>query len=436
VCLCEDGCSACGRATMRRATLTSVSAAAALTVAMVAGTSAAAPGPSPLLRAKEARAQAVLAQVGALDRQFEQVVEAWDGARVELGRSRAQLDRNQAALVVAERQSRRAQRTLQQRAVSLYEGQTPTTIDVIVGSTSLGDMLDRLQAAQDVAASDARVVRSVTESTQRLRRTRAKLQRIARVRAVALAQLNANRAEIGTMLAKRRTLLASVQAEVATIRERERRQQLALAAAARARVARQVAAAHARVAAAARADAAAQVAARNAPQPAAAVVTTPTHALTPTTPPATTAAAPASPTTSSPAPVVPPVSVPVAPAPPVVSAGAGHPEAAAVALQYLGVRYAWGGSTPAGFDCSGLVMYVYAQLGIQLPHYAADQYLSGTPISRSSLQPGDLVFFDGLSHVGIYIGNGQMVHAPHTGDVVRISNLSEFDSGYVGARRI
>ena len=416
---------------MRRATLTSVSAAAALTLVLAAGTPAA-PGQSPLLRAKEARAQAVLAQVGALDHQFERVVEAWDGARLELGRSRAQLDHNQAALVVAEGQNRRAQRTLQQRAVSLYEGQTPTTIDVIVGSTSLGDMLDRLQAAQDVAASDARVVRSVTESTQRLRRTRANLQRIAHARAVAFARLNANRAEIGTMLAKRRTLLASVQAEVATIRKRERRQQLALAAAARARVARQVAAVQARAAAAARADAAAAV--RKAQQPAAAPLTSAT--LTKATRPATTPAAPASPTTSSPAPVLTPVTVPIAPAPPVVSAGAGHPEAAAIALQYLGVRYVWGGSTPAGFDCSGLVMYVYAQLGIQLPHYAADQYLSGTPVSRGNLQPGDLVFFDGLSHVGIYIGNGQMVHAPHTGDVVRISNLSDFGGGYVGARRI
>ncbi len=423
---------------MGRATLTSVLAAAALTLVVVAGTSAAAPGQSPLLRANEARAQAVLAQVGALDRQFEQVVEAWDGARVELGRSRAQLDRNQAALAVAERQNRRAQRTLQQRAISLYEGQTPTTIDVIVGSTSLGDMLDRLQAAQDVAASDARVVRSVTESTQRLRHTRTKLQGIVHTRAVALAQLNANRAQIGTMLAKRRTLLASVQAEVATIRERERRQQLALAAAARARVARQVSAVQARAAAAARAEAAAQSAARKAPQPAAAAVTTPTHALTETTPPTTTPATPASPTTSAPAPAVAPVTETVssATAPPVPSAEAGHPEAAVIALRYLGVRYVWGGSTPAGFDCSGLVMYVYAQLGIQLPHYAADQYLSGTPVSRSNLQPGDLVFFDGLSHVGIYIGNGQMVHAPHTGDVVRISTLSDFDNGYVGARRI
>ncbi|MBA3842237.1 MAG: C40 family peptidase, partial [Actinobacteria bacterium] len=154
----------------------------------------------------------------------------------------------------------------------------------------------------------------------------------------------------------------------------------------------------------------------------------------PATTPTTTAVAPAPLTTSSPAPT--PVTPPTAPAAPSVSSGAGHPEAATLALQYLGVHYLWGGSTPAGFDCSGLVMYVYAHLGIQLPHYAADQYLSGTPVSRSDLQPGDLVFFDGLNHVGIYIGNGQMVHAPHTGDVVRIANLSDFDSGYVGARRI
>jgi cell wall-associated NlpC family hydrolase len=79
---------------------------------------------------------------------------------------------------------------------------------------------------------------------------------------------------------------------------------------------------------------------------------------------------------------------------------------------------------------------VYAQLGISLPHYAAAQYGYGTPVSRDQLQPGDLVFFDGLNHVGIYIGGGQMVHAPHTGDVVKISPISEFGAGYVGARRI
>jgi peptidoglycan DL-endopeptidase CwlO len=117
--------------------------------------------------------------------------------------------------------------------------------------------------------------------------------------------------------------------------------------------------------------------------------------------------------------------------------GGGHPAAASIALQYLGVPYQWGGASPdTGFDCSGLVMYVYAQLGVLLPHFAAGQYAYGTPVPRDQLQPGDLVFFDGLSHVGIYIGNGQMVHAPQTGDVVKISPLSDFGNRYVGARRI
>ncbi len=126
------------------------------------------------------------------------------------------------------------------------------------------------------------------------------------------------------------------------------------------------------------------------------------------------------------------------PAPPSAPANlsGGHPEAATIALKYLGVPYAWGGATPGGFDCSGLVMYVYGQLGISLPHYAAAQYGFGTPVSRDQLQPGDLVFFDGLNHVGIYIGGDEMVHAPQTGDVVKITALADFGAGYVGARRL
>ena len=99
-------------------------------------------------------------------------------------------------------------------------------------------------------------------------------------------------------------------------------------------------------------------------------------------------------------------------------------EAATIALQYLGVPYVWGGASPSGFDCSGLVMYVYAQLGISLPHYTVSQWDVTEPISTSQMQPGDLVFFDGLGHVGIYIGGGQFVDAPHTGSVVRIDSLS------------
>ena len=106
-----------------------------------------------------------------------------------------------------------------------------------------------------------------------------------------------------------------------------------------------------------------------------------------------------------------------------------------VALQYLGTPYVWGGSSPGGFDCSGLVEYVYNQVGVSLPHNAAAQFGYGTPVPESDLQPGDLVFFDGLGHVGIYIGGGQYIHAPHTGDVVKISNLSDH-GGYDGARRL
>ena len=96
-----------------------------------------------------------------------------------------------------------------------------------------------------------------------------------------------------------------------------------------------------------------------------------------------------------------------------------------IAMQYLGTPYVWGGSSPGGFDCSGLVAYAYAQFGVSLPHNAAAMYSYGTPVSSSDLQAGDLVFFSGLGHMGIYIGGGQFIHAPHTGDVVKISNMSD-----------
>jgi cell wall-associated NlpC family hydrolase len=113
-------------------------------------------------------------------------------------------------------------------------------------------------------------------------------------------------------------------------------------------------------------------------------------------------------------------------------------KAIAIAERYLGVPYRWGGADPlTGFDCSGFTMYVYAQVGVSLPHNAAAQYGYGSPVSRSQLAPGDLVFFDGLGHVGLYIGGGQFIHAPHTGDVVKISSLTGwYASTYVGARRL
>ena len=114
--------------------------------------------------------------------------------------------------------------------------------------------------------------------------------------------------------------------------------------------------------------------------------------------------------------------------------------AVAIAERYLGIPYRWGGADPiTGFDCSGFAMYVYAQLGIQLTHYTGAQWYEGVRVPPSMLEPGDLVFFEpsvnGPQHEGIYIGDGRFIQAPHTGDVVKISSLSEFGNGYVGARR-
>jgi hypothetical protein len=111
--------------------------------------------------------------------------------------------------------------------------------------------------------------------------------------------------------------------------------------------------------------------------------------------------------------------------------------AARLALRYLGARYTWGGSSPrTGFDCSGLVMYVYGRLGIRLPHYTVSQYRYGRRVGYRKLAPGDLVFFSGLSHVGMYVGKGRFIDAPHSGATVRLSPLSSWRSSFYGARRL
>ncbi|MBC7265782.1 MAG: C40 family peptidase [Coriobacteriia bacterium] len=106
-----------------------------------------------------------------------------------------------------------------------------------------------------------------------------------------------------------------------------------------------------------------------------------------------------------------------------------------IALSKLGTPYRWGASGPDAFDCSGFTMWVYAQVGVSLPHSSRAQYDCGERVSRANLRPGDLVFFgrSRIHHVGIYIGGNRYIHAPHTGDVVRISSLDRAD--YVGACR-
>jgi cell wall-associated NlpC family hydrolase len=110
--------------------------------------------------------------------------------------------------------------------------------------------------------------------------------------------------------------------------------------------------------------------------------------------------------------------------------------AARYAQRLIGVPYSWGGSSPrSGFDCSGFVRYVYNRIGISLPHSSYADFNLGRQVSRWALKPGDLVFFDGVGHVGMYIGNGRFIHAPHSGTSVQISTLAGYGT-FDGARRI
>jgi cell wall-associated NlpC family hydrolase len=126
-----------------------------------------------------------------------------------------------------------------------------------------------------------------------------------------------------------------------------------------------------------------------------------------------------------------------APAPADPGEASRNATAARLATRYLGAPYVRAGSSPAGFDCSGLVRHVYASVGVALPHNAAQQYRYGTPVERDGLAPGDLVFFDRLRHNGIYLGDGRFVHATRPGGVV-IARLDNgwFRARWVGARRL
>lgn len=122
-------------------------------------------------------------------------------------------------------------------------------------------------------------------------------------------------------------------------------------------------------------------------------------------------------------------------APPYVSVGE---RAARIALKVVGVPYRWGGESPtSGFDCSGLVRWAYARVGIDVPHSSYALWATGRPVERR-LEAGDVLVFSGLGHVGLYVGRGRMVHAPYSGKNVEVVGLgsTNYGSRLVGARRV
>jgi cell wall-associated NlpC family hydrolase len=347
---------------------------------------------TPQIRAQQARAKSVLARVDQIGQDLQRVEDAAWNAQQRLARVKQSLVRNEYELHVARGNLHAAQQRLMARIYSLYVNGSPSTIDVIAGASSLSQMIDRAESAQVLTNQDAALGQQALSFEHTVQRRELQLQQLKRKREATVAELEAKKRTVRSELAQQKRLLASIHTSIRQLQAQEAERERRLKAEAEARLRAQLEARRA----------AAQEAAQAQAQ---------------------------TPAASSSGVVPPPVNIPVG------NPGVGHPQAAQIALQYLGVPYVWGGASPGGFDCSGLVMYVYAQLGISLPHYTVAQWNATIPISSSEMQPGDLVFFDGLGHVGIYIGGGQFVNAPHTGTVVRIDSMSNFGS-FVGARRV
>jgi len=363
-------------------------ALAVLVAALVAaGTAVAEPAQ---IRAARADAEAVLAQIAELDVAVEQAVEAWNAANLRLDEIQADIEQNQRHLAIAKRAYRIAQKHLQERLVALYVNGEHSTLEVILGATSLDDLLNRLDSAERISDEDLRIVQEVKKQRAEIRLRERKLERAHAEQRDVVAQRAEQRASIEGQLAERQELYSSIKDQIAQLQAEERERQRRIQEELRQRQEDQQ-----RIAAAAEAA--------GVDTSVAVVISSPEGIGT---------------------------------APPSSYGGS----VVSIAMQYLGVPYVWGGASPSGFDCSGLVVYAFAQAGRPgLPHYTGALWNMGYAVGYSSLQAGDLVFFYGGGHVGIYIGGGQFIHAPHTGDVVKISDMSpgsSYASSFIGARRL
>ncbi len=387
-----------------------VSVLAALVTAVGAGA-------DPSIQEKRAQAQAILEQVQVLDDEVGDAAERWNGANYQLGQISAELTSAQADLVRAKRGVKTSQARVGARLRELYvNGDSAGAIEVLLGATSLQEIVEVLDARERVTAQDARIAKELKTYRVRVTKRNEQLTRARALQAEVVRKRTAERAAIAAKLATRKQLLSSVQEEVQKLVAQEQARQAALR---RQAEQQQAAAAAARQRAALQAQQAQQALQSAEASAADASTSTPD---------------PVAPSDAAPTPEADPV-ISVAP-PADASKGA---QVVSIAMQYLGIKYVWGAASPSvGFDCSGLTMYVFNQVGVSLPHYAAAQFGMGTSVSKDQLQPGDLVFFRGLGHMGMYIGGGNMIHAPRTGDVVKISSIydSYYVANWVGARRV
>jgi cell wall-associated NlpC family hydrolase len=332
---------------------------------------------APSISELRARVAQIQSEVAAIDSQVETAAEAYNGAVYRLDEISARIAHNRVVLRKANRELARSRAILAERLRAAYLRPPPSTMQVLLSHVSVSSAIDSVEVLDRAARQDANLVRSVQGLRDQAVAKRRELVADRKRAQDEVATRKRQRDVVTGLLRRRQSVLAGAQGRLATLlaaeRARERREALAAQRIALERVQGQ------------------------------------------------------SSTGASPGLAVGSAGVVSG------SGGAANSQAARIALRYLGVPYVWGGASPSGFDCSGLASYAYAQVGVSVPHYTGAIWAK-FPRVVGPLQPGDMVFFHGLGHMGIYIGGGQMVHAPHTGDVVKVVSMSG-RGDYVGAVR-
>ena len=354
-----------------------VSLLALIVVALIAGF---APGAAHADRLATARAEADQAQADlqVLNDKVAVAAEAYNAAQQQLDETNAKIDENQQVLAATKSNLSVSRRELSTMLVDAYRQGNPDLIAFLLNANSIDSLIDQTRFIQRVTGHAEGVVRDVRRYTSDVKQREQALEEERGARQSALQDRAAQEASVRETLAARTRLLNSLSTEIqGIIAQREAAQRAADAA---------------RAAEAGGILADASAGAGSADLSIGGSV-----------------GGGADYTASI-------------PAPPSSSTGG---SAASVALGQLGTPYVWGGGAPGGFDCSGLIAWAYAQVGISLPHYAAAQYAMGTPVPMDALEPGDLISFHGSGHIGMYIGSGQYVHAPQTGDFVKVSTLAD-----------
>jgi cell wall-associated NlpC family hydrolase len=361
--------------------------AAVLLTAVLALLSGAATAGADQITDKRAEARQAEAQLNDLYAQQDKAVEAFDAAHAKLAKVNGEIRSNHALLVAAKHNLAEARAQLASIVISAYKGDDQNAAMYVLAAQSFTDLVDRVDVLNRTSHDESSILHRVTVAEHQVAHRQVLLRQERKQARKLVRQAAAARRRAAALISSQQAKISQLKAQINQL-VGERKARLAREARERA--------------AAARAAAAAAAAPPPSPSP-------------------------------SPAPVEPPSGAPV---PPASSVGE---QAVQIAMGELGVPYVWGGASPAGFDCSGLTMWVYAQLGIQLDHYTGSQWTAGVPVPYDQLAPGDLVFFEpDIGHVGIYIGNGEFIHAPHTGTVVQISSLSDswYAAEYQGARRV